>query len=465
MSSDSSILIQKKIISAGKKVSARSPGFGPEEKGAAKFLEVVDLFINSDWGSSPEWVGDVKRIAPLANGMRIVPEKWSRFMPSQLPVDAPELVDYVTRNWRHMRFYKEVRSHENTSDRIKWDQYMFLFEESTKIMAYADSVDYFDYFELLMFSLCLMGIRILLDPAEEPTNEHWHNAVAGALHYDFLIRLMYQFPLEIRDRWVALRSDERVPPTLKLKFKEIHDTLIENSNYERIVRELRTDKEFLGPQLDMEFWKGKDLVIPNKLLQYAPEMQKHVFAKETDPELYTELKPQNLLSTTIQTIHGDLDRPVALLAILAAYFKLDKCIEFADNYIAWDYREIEKCQFTGYPKLVNLSMNEWGLMSDTSIVIGGIYSLIWLLIEHIRREGAKFPKTPACSVFVPMTDLTEYETQDYGGSGSINLDRYNSIRREAPAPPRLLVTTEPVDVDGELGNAPPALDLSEYVLS
>ena len=345
------------------------------------------------------------------------------------------IISEITNKWDLI--IEQCRNEQmiNTNSLLgEWEVYNHLFNDTNKILMYHKSDIFLRMFTclLMLFKYCSKKYNIKKNKVE---------ILLLARYFNNFINILYQYPEELKSHTFCFLYQVRPSDvsTYNVKLNKLLDKLhsLQQDNKENMGYCNDTKNFFCCNTLDPctiehHKWKNKSCKIDGliwEVLGNNAPLKIEPIIKESNPSLYTNLKYVNLQGwidclweSIVKKRRGfNYNESLAILNVLNLWFKYNcDIMKFEKTRLTLNVysNDINYNYFTKYPKILDLSKNEWCIKYKRRIKMGDLIECIKYFNDAILNdyngylaEDEKEIKVKNIRAFVTEDEMPQMEEE------------------------------------------------------
>jgi len=329
----------------------------------------------------------------------------------KISIDPLQVLIKFTEKWDILQelFRNQQILNPNTINCNTWvnNNYLDLINNKDKVFCYFMSPLFRKCFEFYVFLFIFIGNKLLNNPNKK-SKRYKYQLMLVTRYFNKVFNFFFQFPIDIRERftkcWLMDKKEDKCKKRLEWMFKEI----INLSSFKSNARDFFITNGYETCLIEHEKWKQKSKVIPSylwKILSFNVSLLIECILKKKDSRLYDntliinirgwcthlwESIINNKKNSQMFTYHESL----MVIFIVSMWMKTKANLpNWNDCFIILNIdsskNTFKKNFFTDYPKIVDLSKNEWAICYKNNIIKDNILNVVekWIHIIEMEKHG------------------------------------------------------------------------------
>jgi hypothetical protein len=360
----------------------------------------------------------------------------------KISIDPLQVLIKFTEKWDILQeiFRKQQQQTNNNNN---WNNYLDLIGHKDKILCYFMSPLYHNCFEFYVFLFIFIGNK-LLDEPNKNSKRYKYNLMLVTRFFNKVFNFFFQFPIYIRDRftkcWLMKKNENQCKRRLEWMFKEI----INISDFKNDARGFFITNGYDVSMIEHEKWKKKSKLISSylwKILSFNVSLLIEQILKKMDSDLYDKTLVINIkgwcnhLWKSIinkiddqQTIVFTYHESLMIIFIVIFWMKTKANLpNWAECFLILNIdsskNKFRKNFFSDYPKIIDLSKNEWAICYKNNILKDNILNVIeeWIHIIQFEKNGL-LPIDESELMFRTIKKLFYGEIENYYNDNDENIN-------------------------------------------
>lgn len=363
------------------------------------FLNCCMRFINPATDSS-EWRynKDYKNVITKHNKIF---EKLNLNMSSKSPLKVLKEVENNSGIIMSHIIKENYNKHDCIANVKEIKRLSYMFKDTYKIYLYGRSETMFEFIDLILNLFCWVFIPFFgkIDRINEIGGDLLSSITNVTFMFNRYMNFVFQFPYEFRQYTYSLIPNRINKETKELKeiIKNYFFDCCDDEKYFQEVSDFFSSFGVSSSFVNHSIWKDKDKIIARTIYNIVgtdqPATTREVL-KTTNSKIYKctfgkKFEPwiNSLNNKVMHSEYIDYYQSIHVLYIIAKWITMNtKCHDWLKNTIVLNYScDINNFKYnedTIYPRIIDLSRNEFAVLSEKSFNIGTILDV---LMEYKRQ--------------------------------------------------------------------------------